>query len=84
MTATEGELLDIFASEAIIDRALLKREATLDELGIASLDIISVMFEIENRYGLVIEEGDLPITSTLGEVIDYILARLNSSAPSNA
>ena len=27
MTATEGELLDIFASEAIIDRALLKREA---------------------------------------------------------
>ena len=71
MTATEGELLDIFASEAIIDRALLKREATLDELGIASLDIISVMFEIENRYGLVIEEGDLPITSTLGEVIDY-------------
>ena len=84
MAVTEDELLDIFASEAIVDRATLKREATLNDLGIASLDVISVMFEIESRYGLVIEEGDLPVTSTLGDVIDYILARLNASAASNA
>ena len=84
MTATESDLLDIFASEALVARDTLKREATLDELGIASLDVISVMFEIENRYGLVIEEGDLPVTSTLGDVLDYILARVNETAPSNA
>ena len=84
MTVTEEELLDIFASEAIVDRASLRRDATLDDLGIASLDVISVMFEIESRYGLVIEEGDLPLTSTLGDVIDYILARLNEPTVSNA
>ena len=84
MTATEADLLDIFASEAIVDRATLKRDATLDDLGIASLDVISVMFEIESRYGLVIEEGDLPVTSTLGEVLDYILARLNAPAAADA
>ena len=84
MTVTEEELLDIFASEAIVDRASLRRDATLDDLGIASLDVISVMFEIESRFGLVIEEGDLPLTSTLGDVIDYILARLNEPTVSNA
>ena len=84
MTVTEEELLDIFASEAIVDRASLRRDATLDDLGIASLDVISVMFEIESRYGLVIEEGDLPLTSNLGDVIDYILARLNEPTVSNA
>ena len=51
MKATESELLDLIAKEAIIDREKLTREATLEDLGISSLDVISMLFELEEKYG---------------------------------
>ncbi|MGE3142185.1 MAG: acyl carrier protein [Hyphomonadaceae bacterium] len=77
-TVTEDELLDIIAKEAIVDRATLTRDATLEAVGIASLDIISVLFEIEERYNVKVEEGDLPLTATLGEMTDFLLAKINA------
>ena len=84
-TVTEDELLDIIAKEAIVDRATLTRNATLQDLGIASLDVISVLFEIEERYGVSIEEGELPLTATFGEMLDFLLAKINNNqaAPSD-
>ena len=78
MSATESELLDILSEEAIIDRSRLVREATLGDLGVSSLDLITLLFELEERYGVVIEEGDMPKVSTLGEMIDFLLARINA------
>ena len=80
MTATETELLDLIAKEAIIDRDKLVREATLEDLGISSLDVISMLFELEEKYGVVIEEGDMPQMSTLGEMVDFLLSRINAQA----
>jgi acyl carrier protein len=77
MRATESELLDLIAQEAIIPRDTLTREATLADLGIASLDVISMLFELEEKYGVVIEQGDMPQMSTVGEMVDYLLACIN-------
>jgi acyl carrier protein len=78
MKATESELLDLIAKEAIIDREKLTREATLEDLGISSLDVISMLFELEERWGVVIEEGDMPQMSTLGEMVDFLLSKINA------
>jgi len=78
MKATESELLDLIAREAVIPRETLTREATLADLGIASLDVITLLFELEEKYGVVIEEGDMPQISTLGEMVDFLLERINS------
>jgi acyl carrier protein len=80
MKATESELLDLIAKEAIIDREKLTRDATLEDLGISSLDVISMLFELEEKYGVVIEEGDMPQMSTLGEMVDFLLSRINEEA----
>lgn len=80
MKATETELLDLIAQEAIIDLSKLVREATLEDLGISSLDLISMLFELEEKYGVVIEEGDMPQMSTLGEMVDFLLGRINAEA----
>lgn len=80
MKATETELLDLIAQEAIIDRAKLTREATLEDLGISSLDLISMLFELEEKYGVIIEEGDMPQMTTLGEMLDFLMARINTEA----
>jgi acyl carrier protein len=76
MTITEPELLDLIAQEAIIDREKLTREATLGDLGISSLDVITLLFELEERYGVVIEEADMPKMETLGEMVDFLMARI--------
>jgi acyl carrier protein len=78
MTVTEDQLLDLISEEAIIDRAKLNREATLGDLGISSLDVITMLFELEERYGVVIEEADMPAINTLGEMVDFLLERLNA------
>ena len=80
MKVTESELLDLIAQEAIIDRARLTRAATLADLGISSLDLITMLFELEERYGVVVEEGDMPKMTTLGEMVDFLLSRLNAEA----
>jgi acyl carrier protein len=80
MKATESELIDLIAKEAIIDREKLVRSATLEDLGISSLDVISMLFELEEKYGVVIEEGDMPQMSTLGEMLDFLLERINTEA----
>jgi len=80
MKATESDLLDLIAKEAIIDRERLTREATLEDLGISSLDVISMLFELEETYGVAIEEADMPQMTTLGEMVDFLLSRINAEA----
>jgi acyl carrier protein len=77
MSVTESELLDLIAQEAIIDREKLTREATLGDLGISSLDVITMLFELEERYGVVIEEADMAKMETLGEMVDFLMKRIN-------
>lgn len=77
MRVSESELLDLIADEAIIDRNILTREAALGDLGITSLDLVSMLFELEERYGVVVEEAEMPRMTTLGEMIDFLLSRIN-------
>ena len=78
MSVTESELLDLMAVEAHIERARLTRDAQLAELGFASLDLITLLFELEERYEVVIEEADLPQMETVGELSDLLIARINA------
>ncbi len=80
MKATETDLLDLIAKEAAIERARLVREATLEDLGVSSLEVITLLFELEERYGVAIEAGDLPEMTTLGELVDVLLARIDGEA----
>jgi acyl carrier protein len=50
-------ILDIFAKETFVDRAKLVPEATIDDLGIASLDIVQAVFAIESEFNI-----DVPVT----------------------
>ena len=51
---SDDELFDVISKEALIDRATLQRDANLEDLGIASLDVISVLFEVEERFGIMV------------------------------
>ena len=44
-----GETLDIIARETGIDRSLLLPDATIEALGVASLDLTLALFELEKQ-----------------------------------
>jgi acyl carrier protein len=77
MKITESELLDMLSEEAIVDRDRLTRDAKLEDLGISSIDVISLLFELEERTGIRIDEGDMPQMDTLGDMVDHLLSKIN-------
>lgn len=77
---TADDVLDLVAEEAPVERGALDRDATLDSLGIASLDVISVLFTLEDRFGVVVEQSDVEHARTLGEFVDAVLAKAAATA----
>jgi acyl carrier protein len=77
MKITESELLDMLSEEAIVDRDRLTRDARLEDLGISSIDVISLLFELEERTGVRVDEGDMPQMETLGDMVDHLLSKIN-------
>lgn len=80
MTIDRNCVLDIIAEESLVDRSKLTPEATLESLGIASLDIISIVFALEERFGLVLEQSDFEGVQSLGQLVHLVLARAQAEA----
>ncbi len=56
MADLRDELIDLIAEEALIDKAKLVPEATLGDLGLDSVGVVSVVFAVEEKYGVEIRE----------------------------
>ena len=81
MVIDRNSVLDVIAEESLVDRPRLVPEATLDSLGIASLDMISIVFALEERFGLVLEQSDFEGVQSLGQMVDLILDRASVEQP---
>lgn len=73
------EILDIVAAKAMVDRAKLSPEANLADLNVSSLDMVEVIFALEDKLGI-----QLPFNAntsagefvTVGDVIKAVEAQL--------
>jgi len=78
-----GEILDIVARESGVERALLVPEATLEALGIPSLDLTQAVFEIETHFDV-----EIPVVAdragaefiTIGGLVEHVLRTLDCKA----
>ena len=50
---------------------------TLTGLSLDSLELMNLAIELEDRYGLELDLNDLSSDSTLGELLEKILAQIN-------
>jgi acyl carrier protein len=80
MSARDDELIDIIAEEALMDRAKLVPTATLEDIGLDSVDLVSVVFAIEEKYGIEIAEDAFSRSDTLGDVLAKINAMIDAKA----
>jgi acyl carrier protein len=76
----EQDLIDLVAKEALVDVEKLKKDSTLEEIGLDSVDLVSVVFAVEDKYGVTIGENDLEKSATLGQMLALIEAKIAEKA----
>ena len=76
----EQDLIDLVAKEALVDVEKLKMDSTLEEIGLDSVDLVSVVFAVEDKYGVSIGENDLEKSATLGQMLSLIEAKIAEKA----
>jgi acyl carrier protein len=74
MAVTDDELIDLIAAEALIERDVLTREATLADVGLDSVGVVSVIFAVEEKYSVEISEDAFADTANLGQFLDKLKA----------
>jgi acyl carrier protein len=50
MSQLTDEILDIVAQKAMVDRSKLSMEAKLSDLQISSLDVVEIVFALEDKF----------------------------------
>ena len=71
-------VLSIISKEAAVDRARLTGSATLNDLGVASLDVVSILFAIEDECGTPFDPAEFEGVRTVQQFTDIILAKANA------
>lgn len=83
--AIEQQLVDLFVTDGMVDRAAIKPEATLDSLGIQSVDIMMVLMSIEEKFGVYIPiDEKMTETKNLQQFISHIVDRIVEERKSSA
>ncbi|NYZ13440.1 acyl carrier protein [Azospirillum sp. RWY-5-1] len=77
MTDAAEDVLAIMAEKGRVERAALTPDAKLADLGIASLDVIEIVFAIEDRLGVEIPFNPNDARTefvTVGDVLEAVRA----------
>jgi acyl carrier protein len=62
----------------------LTRDALIvEDVGLASLDLLEMRFELENHWNLQIADEDIIRLKTVGDVVDLILERQDPASEPN-
>jgi acyl carrier protein len=82
MSVSQDSILDVIAQESLVERSSLTPDATLESLGIQSLDIISIVFALEDKFGIVLEQSEFEGVTTVQQLVDIISVKANAAAES--
>ncbi len=79
-------IMDIIAKEAKLDRARLTLDTRLDELKIESLDLVQILFAIEDQFDVYVPYNDesykLETLRDVGDGVNRLIAEKQAEAPS--
>ena len=68
----KAEILKVIAAEASIDPAIIAPDTSVADLGISSLDLIELIFKIEERFGVEIPSDGGPLENTNVKVFELL------------
>ena len=82
-----GEILAIVAKETGLDPAALLPEATIQDLGIPSINMVQTVFALESHFDIeipVVAERAGGEFGTIGDLIAHVIATINRTRPEGA
>lgn len=74
MPATVDQIVEIVSAEGGIAPEKLPPEITLAELDISSLDLASILFEMEDRFQVEIDPDTISREMSLSALVDHVNA----------
>lgn len=79
---TQQEVFDIIAQQAKIDIAGIRPESTLKDLGVASLEAIELIFDIEEHFNINFpdQQGANFDSDTVQSLVDAVQKALDDKA----
>ena len=72
----ESVVIKAIAGQKRIDEALIGLDTPLDELGISSLDAITIIYEIEDAFDVEIPNEKIEGLSSVREIVEGVTALL--------
>lgn len=71
--STEERVIQIVSEQLEVPREEITRESSfIDDLKADSLDIVELVMEFEEEFGITVAEEDYDKIRTVGDAIDYI------------
>ena len=71
-TEIESTVIKAIAVQKQMDEALIGTDSSLAELGISSLDAITIIYEIEDAFGVEVPNDSLEDLSTVQDIVSGI------------
>ncbi|RLJ16396.1 histidine kinase [bacterium endosymbiont of Escarpia laminata] len=68
----EAVVVSAIATQKQLDTASIKRESRLQDLGVSSLDAITIVYEVEEAFDVEIPNAELEKLETVGDIVDGI------------
>ena len=69
---TYDKVCDIIVEKLNLDKSEIKEQATLENLGADSLDLVEIVMKLEEEFGVEINDEDAEKLTNVAEVVDYI------------
>ncbi|QYZ64887.1 MAG: histidine kinase [Gammaproteobacteria bacterium (ex Lamellibrachia satsuma)] len=72
----ETVVISAIATQKQLNTASIKRESRLQDLGVSSLDAITIVYEVEEAFDVEIPNAELEKLETVGDIVDGISSLL--------
>lgn len=68
-----NKIIQIIANECEVEASKIVPEASLDDLGISSVDLVQVMFQIEEEFDVYLADEEVGAdTQSVGQLLDAV------------
>ena len=74
-------LTEVLVERLKVDRAAVKAEADLfDDLGLDSIDMMTAVMAIEEKFGIEVADSELENVTTVGQAVDLLSEKAGARA----
>ena len=76
-TGLNEQIIALIAQEGMIDPEKIAPDATLQSLGVESVDVVMILLAIEEKFGVYVPvDGDIADSADLGTFVERVAIRI--------